>query len=179
MGLNNIKRMRKDSGFTIVELLIVIVVIGILATITIVAYNGVQQKAKTNVALTNAVQAGKVAEGFNVDNTEYPVLVSDFSNAALAKTVKLPTSITMLKGGGVVGTSYATADLAATATTTASVLTQANGTNSLAFLYTGPAATPTGGVLFYYDYSGTGGISTKYVYYGAASVSSTFYAPSP
>ncbi|NCQ53867.1 hypothetical protein COV88_01755 [Candidatus Saccharibacteria bacterium CG11_big_fil_rev_8_21_14_0_20_41_19] len=32
-------------GFTIVELLVVIVVIGILATITIVAYVGISQKA--------------------------------------------------------------------------------------------------------------------------------------
>ena len=31
----------KQRGFTIVELLIVIVVIGILAAITIVAYNGI------------------------------------------------------------------------------------------------------------------------------------------
>ncbi len=41
-------------GFTIVELLIVIVVIGILAAITIVAYNGIQvraQNAKTLVAV--------------------------------------------------------------------------------------------------------------------------------
>lgn len=37
---------RAQVGFTIVELLIVIVLIGILATITIVAYNGVQEKAK-------------------------------------------------------------------------------------------------------------------------------------
>ncbi len=37
-------------GFTIVELLIVIVVIGILAAITIVAYNGVQDRAR-NAAL--------------------------------------------------------------------------------------------------------------------------------
>ncbi len=36
---------KSPSGFTIVELLIVIVVIGILAAITIVAYNGVQNKA--------------------------------------------------------------------------------------------------------------------------------------
>ena len=32
---------RKSSGFTIVELLIVIVVIAILAAITVVAFNGV------------------------------------------------------------------------------------------------------------------------------------------
>ena len=38
--------MRKStSGFTIVELLIVIVVIGILAAITIVSYNGIQNRA--------------------------------------------------------------------------------------------------------------------------------------
>lgn len=36
---------KKQTGFTIVELLIVIVVIGILAAITIVAYNGIQARA--------------------------------------------------------------------------------------------------------------------------------------
>lgn len=36
----------RQSGFTIVELLIVIVVIGILAAITIVAYNGIQERAR-------------------------------------------------------------------------------------------------------------------------------------
>lgn len=35
-----------QKGFTIVELLIVIVVIGILAAITVVAFNGVQDRAK-------------------------------------------------------------------------------------------------------------------------------------
>lgn len=38
----------KKSGFTIVELLIVIVVIAILAAISIVAYNGIQQRAKAS-----------------------------------------------------------------------------------------------------------------------------------
>lgn len=39
------KQKKLTSGFTIVELLIVIVVIGILAAITIVSYNGVQKRA--------------------------------------------------------------------------------------------------------------------------------------
>lgn len=37
---------KTKSGFTIVELLIVIVVIGILAAISIVAYNGIQDRSK-------------------------------------------------------------------------------------------------------------------------------------
>ena len=40
----------KQKGFTIVELLIVIVVIAILAAITIVSYNGIQTRAKTERA---------------------------------------------------------------------------------------------------------------------------------
>ena len=39
----------KNTGFTIVELLIVIVIIGILAAITIVAYNGIQNRANDTV----------------------------------------------------------------------------------------------------------------------------------
>lgn len=37
---------RNMSGFTIVELLIVIVVVAILAAISIVAYNGIQVRSK-------------------------------------------------------------------------------------------------------------------------------------
>ena len=46
----------KKSGFTIVELLIVIVVIGILAAITIVSYNGIQNRSK-NAKTVSAITA--------------------------------------------------------------------------------------------------------------------------
>lgn len=60
------------AGFTIVELLIVIVVIAILAAITIVAYNGIQQRAsnaKTEQALTSWLKAIKL---YKADKGTYP-----------------------------------------------------------------------------------------------------------
>ena len=54
---------KTTSGFTIVELLIVIVVIGILAAITIVAYNGVQNRANEVAVQSNLKDlANKVTE---------------------------------------------------------------------------------------------------------------------
>ena len=51
--------LKNKSGFTIVELLIVIVVIGILAAITIVAYNGIQERARLASAQAFASQLHK------------------------------------------------------------------------------------------------------------------------
>ena len=55
---------RKQTGFTIVELLIVIVVIGILAAITIVSYNNVQARAhqsKIDTDMRSLKQAIEIA----------------------------------------------------------------------------------------------------------------------
>jgi len=60
-------------GFTIVELLIVIVVIGILAAITIVAFNGIQDRAKNGAAQAAATQANRKILAFAVENIDaYP-----------------------------------------------------------------------------------------------------------
>jgi prepilin-type N-terminal cleavage/methylation domain-containing protein len=55
---------KTGSGFTIVELLIVIVVIGILAAIVIVAYNGVTQRAKLSQYQTDVSAIVKKAEAY-------------------------------------------------------------------------------------------------------------------
>ena len=57
-----------SGGFTIVELLIVIVVIAILAAITIVAYNGIQNRAK-NTQINAAVRGYVTAlKAYAVEN---------------------------------------------------------------------------------------------------------------
>ena len=48
--------MKASRGFTIVELLIVIVVIGILASIVIVAFNGIQERARIASGIAFAAQ---------------------------------------------------------------------------------------------------------------------------
>lgn len=63
---------QRASGFTIVELLIVIVVIGILAAIVIVAYNGVRDRASTETYKSDAKNILKKAEAYAALNGGYP-----------------------------------------------------------------------------------------------------------
>ena len=64
----------KSKGFTIIELLIVIVVIAILASISFVAYNNIQQKA-TNVARISAAKNTMILlESYYALNQRYPDL---------------------------------------------------------------------------------------------------------
>lgn len=64
----------KQYGFTIVELLIVIVVIGILAAITIVAFNGVQNRAKEAKLQSELGSVAKALELAKTSSTaaQYP-----------------------------------------------------------------------------------------------------------
>lgn len=65
--------MRKTTnGFTLVELLIVIVVIAVLASISIVTYNGIQQRANNTSVQADLSTAAKLLELHNIDNSRYP-----------------------------------------------------------------------------------------------------------
>lgn len=93
------------QGFTIVELLIVIVVIGILAAIVIIAYTGVQNKA-VNANLLGAFDANyKALIAYAQANSGYPQPTDITASAdgnkwvCLEETANLPATSTF--GAGV------------------------------------------------------------------------------
>ena len=88
--------MKRQSGFTIVELLIVIVVIGILAAISVVAYNGIQQRARDSQRQSNIANIAKALEMYYIDNGRYPNFGSQMASISWTKSnLSLPESITI------------------------------------------------------------------------------------
>jgi len=62
----------RNLGFTIVELLVVIVVIGILASITIVSYSGVSKKAIATALQSDLINASDQLKVFQLNGGLYP-----------------------------------------------------------------------------------------------------------
>jgi prepilin-type N-terminal cleavage/methylation domain-containing protein len=161
MNTSNINNLRLLShlpstrGFTIVELLIVIVVIGILAAIVIVAYNGVQNSARATQAQAAATTVAKKAEAYNADssggNGSYPASFSVLANAALSTSYAV-RGISLQTSQFVAGTPPASPSTVAISTCT----------------------TPGGWRVYYYDYStGTFSTAAKSPEYGGATDAST------
>ncbi len=70
------KQNTPSTGFTIVELLIVIVVIAILAAISVVAYRGIQERAKNTQTISSVSQAIKSISAYIALNGAYPATSS-------------------------------------------------------------------------------------------------------
>ena len=79
MSFKDIKT--NNQGFTIVELLIVVVVIAILAAITIVSYNGITNRANASAAKSTAATIQKKIELYQADLSQYPFAFSSLSTA--------------------------------------------------------------------------------------------------
>jgi len=89
-----LRAQQTSKGFTIVELLIVVVVIAILAAITIVAYNGITQRASVAVVQNALASAQKKIGLYTVDNADsYPATLSDAGLSSNSNGVTLQYSV--------------------------------------------------------------------------------------
>ena len=75
-------------GFTIVELLIVITVIGILAAIVTVAYRGISNRANDTAVQSDLKSLARKMELYKVDNDRYPVGNSQLATLKMRLTKK-------------------------------------------------------------------------------------------
>lgn len=121
ISMSNIHR----RGFTIVELLIVIVVIAILAVITIVAYNGIQQRARESTVKSDLSAVAKKMAIDNVNNGSYELAAGDVD-----------------EGKGLPASSGTTYEYASTGSTYC--ITATNGNVSYKISNTSPSPAPGG-----------------------------------
>ena len=74
--LKKVKK-KQASGFTIVELLIVTVVIAILSAISVVAYSGIQARARDTQRLQDITSIAKALELYKAQTGNYPTAVGN------------------------------------------------------------------------------------------------------
>lgn len=74
-----IRHVGRKPGFTIVELLIVIVVIAILAAITVVAYTGITDRARVASVQAASSQAAKKVAAYVAEHGSYPATLAAVS----------------------------------------------------------------------------------------------------
>lgn len=79
---------KRESGFTIVELLIVIVVIGILAALVITTYSGIQAKARNSKRQTDVQSVQTQLEAYFAQQGHYPSLTDMNSSSWLTTNMK-------------------------------------------------------------------------------------------
>ena len=158
MGFMNTKaKLQGQRGFTIVELLIVVVVIAILAAITIVSYNGITNRANASASESLVATWRKKIELYQAEQTTYPLTSANLSGDT-TKSFYIPSS------------SLSTTDpVATTGTDKVRVLACAASGSTAPTTNAGVSAVK----IIYWDYDKSGGAGTDAVIIGTTSITGT------
>ena len=81
-----------EAGFTLVELLIVIVIMGILAGIVVFAVGNLTDTASKNSCSTDAASVDTAAEAYKASTGAYPTQMSDLTSGANKMLKSAPKS---------------------------------------------------------------------------------------
>ena len=99
----------KQKGFTIVELLIVIVVIAILAAISIVAFTGIQQRGRDSERASDVSNLAKALNAYTSDGNAWPATAAAAVTALNGyNTVNVPATTVNKVTGTAASSSTAT-----------------------------------------------------------------------
>lgn len=88
--------MRRTSGFTIIELLVVVVIIGVLAAIAIPRFGNTKEKSVDSSARSDLRNAMTAQEAYFVEKSTYATTLSNLS-------LTTSTGVTIAGGGSAAG----------------------------------------------------------------------------
>ncbi len=137
----------KKEGFTIVELLVVIVVIGILAAITIVSYTGITARANTAANKQNASSVLAAAQIVYANTSAFPATNATSATVIAnlnASDAKIPTGLTVTSTSVTSGTATALSYRQKGATGICVGYWDYSGSGSVAYLFGGDATADNG-----------------------------------
>lgn len=78
------KKLKNRKGFTLIELIVVIAILGILAAVLVPQFGGFTDKARSAQGMTDAQAITTAIEAFNVENGAYPEAANEATIEKLA-----------------------------------------------------------------------------------------------
>jgi prepilin-type N-terminal cleavage/methylation domain-containing protein len=93
-------RASNNKAFTLVELIVVVALIGVLATVAIPAYNTYIDKSKTSRAMADIRTLGTEISGHYIDKGKNPDSLSDINRGGFLDPWKRPYVYTNIATGG-------------------------------------------------------------------------------